>query len=347
VTGVKCNAGFDQPGSLRKHEDRMHGAPRFFCEECTIPSSEGLPTPMGFTTKAQMDKHLRDKHINCPFCDQTFGSKAELHSHNENTHSEGSPKLPLAARKTFQCPYAGCDKSFTKNNNLSFHIRSIHEGRRFVCGQHDLQNSAATEGWNGEGGCGKECVSKANLEDHVRTQHMGLPSIINAGRVTYTRKARKARKEPSTVGLLTGKAYEEEQGRDILCTVDECPYRFTRPYDLKVHLRAKHHIDIPDFDSDTDAEDPTYMEEMYSTAEDTFDRRESELREQAHFTDIENSNFWIGGTDSKLADRRDGEGEMWGMEEQEMRNLIDEASMPRHDGLEGLLDPALMALSAE
>lgn len=71
ITNEKCNAGYDSAGALRKHEDRVHGALRFWCDECA--ANGGQPT--GFVTKMQLNKHMRTEHADCLFCDMKCTSE--------------------------------------------------------------------------------------------------------------------------------------------------------------------------------------------------------------------------------------------------------------------------------
>lgn len=61
ATHLQCTAGYDSAGALRKHEDRLHGALRFWCDVCT---SEGALQPAGFPTNTQLAKHIRNEHAN-------------------------------------------------------------------------------------------------------------------------------------------------------------------------------------------------------------------------------------------------------------------------------------------
>lgn len=241
ITKVQCNAGYDSAGALRKHEDRIHGALRFWCDECTL---EGADQPAGFATKAQFAKHIRSEHANCLFCDLKCSSERELQRHIETFHAVSST---LPGRKQIPCTYPGCEKSFTKKYNLDVHVRTAHEGQRFICGQADLSRSVKLEAWDGSDACGKDFVSKVNLEDHVRTQHLGLPSTVNARRVKKNSIGAKPRKAKSVsndvIGALTGDGYAQDPARNIPCDIEGCDWMFSRGYDLIQHKRIKHGIE--------------------------------------------------------------------------------------------------------
>jgi len=223
-TGEPCGAGFDSGGALRKHEDRIHGSFRYFCDDCTIPGPNGLRQPLGFTTKPELTKHIKATHIKCIFCDFPFTSQQSLQQHIEAQHNGKS----LDERRTRPCTVPGCGKSFTKKYNLDVHIRTVHKGERFTCGTSDLTNSTAVRDWDGSDACGADFVSKQNLEDHIRTRHLGLSSLVNAKRTTKTKLKGKSRKsaqaeseseseEDNAIDFLTGAMYDQDDARNIPC----------------------------------------------------------------------------------------------------------------------------------
>lgn len=242
-TSIACDAAYDAAGSLRKHVDRVHNDPRFTCDECMGKVDEdGEPLQTTFPTKSQLTAHIREQHAHCMFCDLKCSSQQVLRQHIESQHSAST----LEDRKNISCTYPGCDKRFVKNSNLKAHIQSVHEGKKFVCGEVDLHDTSGAGSWDGQNACGAPFATKANLVDHVRTQHMGLPSVINAGRIKGTGKTglnkKKTKQEPSAIDELTGNSYSNLQGRDISCAFPDCPFKFMREYDHHVHLKAKHSL---------------------------------------------------------------------------------------------------------
>lgn len=351
ITGVACDAGFDSSGSLRKHEDRVHGTLRVFCEECTVPSPyiNSPPQPLGFTTKALLTKHLKMAHINCLFCDLSFSSQSDLQMHTEKTHEKTHEKTDtdVSSRKTVPCTFSGCEKAFTKKYNLTVHIRTAHNGERFVCGTMDISKLNLPVDWNGSNACGKDFVSKVNLEDHVRTQHLGLPSVVNAKRIRKGGAVRQVLKkeEVNAIDLVTGAAYGQDKTRNIACTVPGCPWLFTRDYDLQQHLNLKHQqaadsLSEQPYTPLATANPGPFPELAYdfadspsADAERTFDQTDFDWDLQPGAT------FWIG------ADAGDDEcnpaaqqPDSWTSEEAEMRRLIDESNATA----EFLVDPALV-----
>jgi len=121
-------------------------------------------------------------------------------------------------------------------------------GQRFICGLLDVSSTPDLGGFTVNSGCDQEFVSKANLEDHIRTSHLGLPSLINANRVKTTtapvvdedefgsqpKKGKKKGKKASAMDELLG------TDRNIPCIFPNCAHRFIRDYDLENHLRTAH-----------------------------------------------------------------------------------------------------------
>jgi general transcription factor IIIA len=210
---------------------------------------------LGFTTNAQLQKHIKKEHANCMFCDRKCSSQRELQKHIETQHSGAS----LEERKNIPCPYLGCNKNFTKNYNLGVHIRTAHDGQRYICGTFDVSNTSDISSWSGIDACGKDLVSKANLEDHIRTAHLGRPSLINGNRqkppsfiadedennemifVPKKKMMKKPKKQrPSAIDELLGNSYAADSSRTIPCLVPSCKHMFIRDYDLQQHIRRKH-----------------------------------------------------------------------------------------------------------
>jgi general transcription factor IIIA len=348
ITLEPCNAGFDGGGGLRKHEDRMHGMLRFFCPECIIPGAlnpDGGSMNVGFTTDAKLQAHIKKEHANCPFCERRCASQRELEKHIESQHSGTT----LEQRKNIPCTHLGCNKTFTKKFNLTVHVRSAHNGERYICGTFDVSTVLDLSSWPTQDGCGNDFVSKANLEDHVRTAHLGLPSLINSKRrkphpatddddedPDAPRKRRTGKtpyEPPSAFDDLTGAAYDDDERRTLPCTVPGCRHRFMREYDLQVHMRTKQHrpasasVDEAVTPGGAPLQDPEGDPgAVYDAGYGDWEIPGQDLGDEA---------FWIGadGADGMLQDQ-------WVQDELEMRRLID-ASYPgaEMDGIGGAQMP--------
>ncbi|TDZ24101.1 Transcription factor IIIA [Colletotrichum orbiculare MAFF 240422] len=213
-TELGCNAGFDSQGALRNHTRRDHSEPRFWCEEC---GGEGGGPGIGFTSQALLHAHIRKEHLNCIFCDYKCTGQRDLEKHVEMYHSG----IPVETRKTVACTWEGCDKKFTKKANLTVHIRTAHEGFRYVCGDVDLSGVPDLQDWSNEAGCGGGFITKANLEDHIRYVHL---------RVKRPQPVKPAETHTNLIDDLAG------TNRTVSCTIQGCNARFIRHHDLQVHL---------------------------------------------------------------------------------------------------------------
>lgn len=363
MTEAVCNAGFDSSGALRKHEDRVHGALRFWCDECFASEAsrdQDVPQQAGFRTKNELTKHIRTEHSNCIFCDLKCSSQAELERHIETQHSSNGvpePSTNLAERKTISCTFSGCSKTFTKKYNLGVHIRSAHNGQRFTCSTSSPTSNSFKSPelalWTGINACGKDFVSKVNLEDHIRTQHLGLPSVVNAKRPKSQSSSKKKGKKSQiedgdldAINLLTGVSYDQDPTRNIPCLVPNCEWLFTRRYDLTLHLQSAHNLPtseisahassyVSELPSGADQYDPNNrdaLEAMYDQADLEWDMQRTATAAAAD----EVTPFWIGAEDE---DDRVGAADAWSREQEEMKRLCDQEGE-----WEGVLDPELRGM---
>lgn len=218
-----CDAGFDTKASLRRHREKEHGELRFWCAECPVQGDDGNKDDVrvGFTTEALLLAHMKQEHQNCLFCDFKSSSKWAMEEHVEVHHSGRT----VEERKTVLCPHEGCNKSFTKKANLKTHIRSAHEGFRYVCGQVQIVGLDFGT-WTDDQGCGDKFSSKARLEDHVRFKHLGFvrPKI-----------SQPEQSPADPLDEISGAA----STKDII-TCPSCNEPFLRYHDLGMHM-ARHH----------------------------------------------------------------------------------------------------------
>ncbi|KAM4057088.1 C2H2 transcription factor (TFIIIA) [Hirsutella rhossiliensis] len=218
-----CTEAFGTKSRLKRHFDKLHGEIKFWCTECGLKAAEeGTENRVGFTTEVLLQEHLKKEHQDCIFCEYKSSSRYELEQHIETHHSGKS----VEERKTHACTFDGCSKKFTKKSNLKVHIRTAHQGVRFVCGEAALAGPDF-EGWSNSDGCGAKYGSKAGLEDHVRFLHLGH---------VRTRMSRPAGNAPDVVDDLSGAANQAKH--TIPCP--HCDDMFIRYHDLDVHLARDH-----------------------------------------------------------------------------------------------------------
>jgi len=248
----ECGQAFPTVGQLKAHENREHGGLKHFCTACSTPTGsdeDEEQIPVGFQTYAELQAHMKEVHPpTCDLCQAAFPSNRALTAHMEIEH------CTLASRQKFFCDYPGCERGFTRQGNLKVHYQTVHvKVKNFSCGQTDLGSSTNVPGWDGHG-CGISFGTKASLEGHIRTQHLGLP-VLSGGRprkiksedISEVSTPMDCEELPgssingqlsSTLALLTGHGYDEQ--RPLECWQHGCPYRFSRDYDLGQHMEVAH-----------------------------------------------------------------------------------------------------------
>ncbi|KAG5979717.1 hypothetical protein E4U55_004840 [Claviceps digitariae] len=229
-----CTESFDSKPALKRHRDKIHGELKFWCGECALQQQQQAPEVsqlrVGFTTELLLQAHLKKEHQNCLFCDFKSTSKWELDQHVDMHHSGKT----VMDRKIHACTHPGCGKKFTKKSNLRAHIRTAHEGFRFVCGQV-IVKGADFETWTNDQGCGDKFSTKVRLEDHIRFIHLGHErhrlSMIDSPDDPF-----------ALIDELTGVTNQVKQ--TVFCM--ECNQGFTRYHDLQVHLAKRHEKPAPE-----------------------------------------------------------------------------------------------------
>ena len=257
-----CNEAFHTKSSLKRHQDREHGELRFWCGECgVIALDDGTERRVGFTTETLLQAHLKREHQNCMFCDFKSTKQGELEKHVEMHHSGKT----MDDRKTEECPYPNCGKKFTNKSNRNNHVRTAHEGFRYVCGEVELAGPDF-ENWSNDHGCGDKFAAKARLEDHVRYVHLG----VERPRLSSKKPLGVEQSHPQTlIDDLSGFAAQKRS--NVPCS--HCPATFIRYADLEFHMDRAYNAsdsDTPLFHGDELAppmfgEDPlgsTWPEEM-------------------------------------------------------------------------------------
>lgn len=233
-TGEKCSSAFDTAERLRSHERAMHDRSRFVCMDCSLVG-ERMEAPLSFATYALLQIHITDFHPpSCPQCSVPCSSVKDLRRHCELVQHQVDPEAAISNNPTFSCAYPNCTRSFTKKGNLNVHVKTVHEHRKdFVCGETELRLSLGSPPKLEEPelagpletvGCGRHFTSKATLEEHVRTVHLGINSrrkernerrraeraadteeALGGGR-NQAKRRRKAASEKSMISALTGSA---------------------------------------------------------------------------------------------------------------------------------------------
>jgi len=239
VTGARCTKAFDTAEKLRSHQRAKHDPTRFSCSECmahnaavmAMATADHGPDPLelvpaSFATYGELQGHVTEVHPpTCSFCSLSVSTNKELTRHLELQHGILPPGTSPMVNE-FTCTHPGCGKMFSKKGNLNIHVKTVHDKRRdFVCGETQIPlpdeidtDDPAAAGAVVVHGCGRDFTSKASLEEHVRTAHLGLESKRmkrekkrkaekeGDGEMAKKRKPRKDKgiKRTSTMASLTG-----------------------------------------------------------------------------------------------------------------------------------------------
>ncbi|KAL7626613.1 hypothetical protein AAE478_003386 [Parahypoxylon ruwenzoriense] len=327
TSGVTCGAGFDNAGALRRHQEKEHGETRFWCDECNSRQDDedgSQKERVGFTTMALLQAHVKQAHVNCMFCGMACNGRSDLEQHIESQHTTHQS---LEERKNVTCTWPGCTKTFTKKSNLNVHIRSFHEGLRFVCGEVGLHSTEDLISWQQSDGCGESFSTKANLENHVRYVHLKYE------RPEQNQEASKSQQQPRSGLLEELTGVGDKSRRTLPCTIPGCNLKFTHNGELEAHLQSQHIIEQALLEELGKVTDPALSQPSMA-----FDA----VTQQgvASWEDENNGNgeFWIGANADVGISRVEGFDEDWLRDEAEMRQLIEP------NELEGLIDPALSGL---
>ena len=170
----QCNKQFKYPGQLKRHE-RVHKG--YLCDVCNLTFEKWSDVQQHKTSEHLENRSTDGSLFKCEVCDKKFRSTAFLKRH-ASIHSE--------MRDTFHCPFEFCPRWFYFKSNLSQHIRSFHEGKKYLCSQS---------------GCQSKFTSKQKLLDHLKSHF--------ENKEKKTRKPQKKRKDKGTfktpmASILTG-----------------------------------------------------------------------------------------------------------------------------------------------
>ncbi|KAI1492195.1 hypothetical protein F5X96DRAFT_414747 [Biscogniauxia mediterranea] len=345
ATGLVCGAGFDSPGPLRRHQEREHGENRFWCDECASQQDpDGNAKRVGFPTLALLQSHMKQAHVNCMFCGLMCCGRADLEQHIESQHAKPPSNNEQPPKTAVACTWPGCTKSFSRVANMNAHIRSFHEGVRFVCGQVDLSRTEDLAAWpRSSQGCGEGFTTKAGLENHVRYVH--LKHERPAGQTSaYHQAAAPSRPELIKNPLEELAGVGDRSRQTLPCTFPDCSIKFAHNGELESHIRAEHSVEKALLDSiggeaagaDHILPPPPSAEPVPPLA-----YGEHDLPDMADWeADYGGGEFWVGaGAGTPGARPGDGD-EEWLHDEAEMRRLVGYDNPPSYD-LHGLLDPQL------
>lgn len=224
-----CPSGFDTASSLRRHVEKEHADIKFWCEECNKDLGDGETERIGFSSMEQLQQHMKKSHISCTFCDLVFPTRDAMECHTEMDHASSLQET----RRTVTCTRDGCGKIFSKQSNLQAHIKSYHDGIRYVCGQFDVSGAKGLADWPVTDGCGGGFATKASLEKHIRHVHMDIPRPLPP-RPADAPTPRNMLDQITTIG--------DTARRTVSCSWVGCPLKFTHQTEMQDHLHT--HFDL-------------------------------------------------------------------------------------------------------
>lgn len=189
-----CPAIFRRKAQHRQHMFAHTNEYPYTCQHCQ----------RGYMNRYNLVRHENSHRIyNCNECDETFLKWSLLVGHRHNMHPYSEAKCTECGRQfqskrglkhhrilheekddreILQCPYEKCPSYFFHQRNLNAHIRSKHEGCKFIC---DF------------GGCGKTLSSKQKLQLHMNVVHLKIKSTtLVAKEKCVNRKPRKDKGVP-------------------------------------------------------------------------------------------------------------------------------------------------------
>lgn len=205
-----CGKSFAYQSVLDKHSAKVHDkTKRYICEFADCQNQ--------FTKWSMLQTHIKDIHkLKCRYCKKEYSDAFAYKLHVE------AHEIPVEQRQTFACSIDECTKKFTRAHALKQHISVIHDGiRKYSCET-----------------CGKVFAYKKSLIEHVHREHLSGTDVSNETPDKVSKS--KPTKSSSVLEKLTGVGYDQS-GRQILCLVPGCAYRFAREYDLERHLVSNAH----------------------------------------------------------------------------------------------------------
>jgi len=219
---TQCDKSFFNKQNLEHHKP-THSNERLVCIDCKKE----------FCGTRALNRHklihVPELNYVCSHCQKKFARLSDLSSHVLKQHRQKGP---------FICPQ--CDKLFSVTSNLNAHIRRMHnEGGIFLC-MH----------------CGNRYTTKASLNNHLvvhgDTMHECTQcnkKFIRLHSLKYHMEQIHCETKPCFLCPLCGKGFTKKSNlnyhilihtgeRRYACT--HCDKKFTKPHDVKIHIRRVH-----------------------------------------------------------------------------------------------------------
>lgn len=173
-TCPQCQKGFLNTFSLTRHLSAHNEINRKQCPDCKM-----IFPKWSLLVEHRRQQHKSDQRFACDICQKTFYRKVNIKQHMQ-LH------LKESREEVFQCQYENCPKFYTELRNLTAHVRSKHEGKRWTC---DL--------------CNRELATKQKMVQHIRA-HLDVD------------RSKRILKKKSTMSRLVGLELPQEVEHRII-----------------------------------------------------------------------------------------------------------------------------------
>ena len=197
-----CDQTYKTKSGLKEHQRTHIGVKGFKCEV------EGCGKAFIMQKGLSQHKMYHRKQFVCewPGCDQSFGDKRTLASH-QNKHQN---------IKAFKCTFSGCPQQFYSDKGLASHLKRVHQ-KKFVCD------------WPG---CDQSFGDKRSLTAH-QNKHQDIKAFkctfIGCSQQFYNNK-----------GL--NKHLKRVHQKMFVCEWPECDQRFENHTNLSSHMNRHQNI---------------------------------------------------------------------------------------------------------
>lgn len=231
-----CARDFNHQSRMDMHIFKKHSAvPRYHC------SHENCDEKL-FTWSA-LQAHIKTNHkrIPCDLCGKLCAGPAAIAEHAKEVHGD----LSLAIG--WQCLEPECTFSCENSMKLLSHYQRIHgyvpEKLTSDIGAAVIDHSNQIEQLTTPHSIISSAASTPTGQpgDHL-VHEFYLNRAVSAepidNRFHQMGQQKMAIKGINIIDIITGAGYEN--GRELICPADNCPYRFSRAYDLDRHVQSMH-----------------------------------------------------------------------------------------------------------
>ena len=152
-TCEKCGNGYFNKYSYLKHI-KVHDIKE--CTEC----HESFENWSQLVVHRRQEHRIDKKHdFECDICGKIFCRKPNIREHM---------KIHTSTEPVYSCNYENCSKFYTAKRNLSAHIRSKHEGKKFLCNI-----------------CKISLSSNHRLQKHIAAHESNSPKTVKKSNIAF------------------------------------------------------------------------------------------------------------------------------------------------------------------